>query len=217
MERSEALVYLAETGHANWEALYERFKQNLEPERVERIEKCTNPAQKKRLVCTGVLLQGLLKAQGVSADQISYEENGKPYIEGREDLFFNISHSGKMVIIALAGQPVGIDIQTTVPYKEALVNKICSMEERNLHGNDLVRHLNLIWAVKESYTKLTGKGIATELSEIGYRAGEGDDYVITFNGEDVAVGKHVFSDEIYEAFLTSKEPLNVGNLITMNL
>ena len=217
MERSVAMVYLADIVHANWEALYAQFKANLEPDRVERIEKCTNAGQKKRLVCTGVLLQGLLKAQGVTTGQIAYEENGKPYIDGKEDLFYNISHSGNKVIIVLSGQPVGIDIQATVPYKEALVNKICSMEERDAHGNDLVRHLNLIWAVKESYTKLTGQGITVELSDVGYSEKENGDLSITFKGEEAAVGKHVYSDEIYEAILTSKEDLNVGNVVKMNL
>ena len=44
-------------------------------------------------------------------------ENGKPYLHGYPEIHFNISHSGAYAVCALAGIPVGIDIQIRQPVR----------------------------------------------------------------------------------------------------
>ena len=214
MEKSEAIVYLANIKNADASALYEKFKDKIEPKRVERIENCKNDNEKKLLTVTGVLLQGILAQQGVAASMIGYGLHGKPYVKNRGDVFYNVSHSGDYVMIAVAGQPVGVDIQKPVPYKETLVNKICSFEERDKLGQEIVKHLNLVWAVKESYTKLTGEGITRELAEISFEKNDAS-LVIKDNGHDAAVGEVVYSDDLYEAVIAAREPFTISALNKM--
>ncbi len=44
---------------------------------------------------------------------------------------FNLSHSGKYVVLAIADQEVGIDIERVRPYHEATAKKIFSNEIQN--------------------------------------------------------------------------------------
>ena len=216
MEKENVIVYLADISKTDYETLYASFKANMEPKRVERIELAGNDKVKKELVATGALLQGILRGFGKKATDIAFEEKGKPYLPDCEDVYFNVSHSGNYVMIAFSGQPIGVDIQKIVPYKEALVNRICSFDERSKYSGDLIRHLNKIWAVKEAYSKLTGEGIGKDLSEVSFE-GENDDLTISDKGEPSAKGKIVFSDDIYEAVVTAKEDFFVTAINRMNL
>lgn len=216
MEKGEVYAYLADVKNANADALYANFGASMEASRKERIERCTNAREKTTLVATGALLQGVLKREGVTADMIDYGEHGKPFIKGREDLFINISHSGNYVLIALSGQEIGVDIQKPVPFKESLVNEISSMDERSKIEKDVVKRLNYVWAIKESYTKLTGEGIGKKLSEVTYD--EYEDHLDIFdNGEKSAYAVMVYSDDIYSAIITAREPFAVKNLARMSL
>ncbi len=216
MEKNNLYIYLADIKTTDGNALMEKFGQTFEPARLDRIERCTNAREKTTLIATGVLLQAALKRFGVSTADIDYKEHGKPFIKGKEDLFFNISHSGNFIMIAVSGQEIGIDIQKPVPYKEALVNKILNYEERTTHADDLVKHLNRIWAIKEAYTKLTGEGISKEFSEITYE--ENDFSLNVFDkGEPAAKGKIVYNDDLYEACVLAKEDFEVSELDKLSL
>ncbi len=216
MDSSKAIVYIADIKDTIWDGYYDRFKDLIEPKRLERIDGTGNERQKKLLLCTGALLQGVLKCHGADAKDIVYSLHGKPFLKGRDDLYFNVSHSGTLIVVALAGCEIGVDIQKPVPYKEALVNRICGPDERSEMGNAIIKSLNYVWAVKESYTKLVGTGIATELKDISFKR-DGEQLEIFVKGEKAACGYHVYSDELYETILTSKEPITVENVITMNL
>lgn len=216
MEKNQALVYIAEIKGADWQALYARFKDNLNPLRVERIENAANVGVKKELVCTGVLLQGVLRSQGASFRDFEYGPNGKPSLKDRDDVFFNISHSGNYVVIALCGQEVGVDVQKPVPYKEALVNRISTMDERSRLGDIPVKHLNYMWAVKEAYTKLTGEGISKNLADITFEKSD-ENIIISDMGENAAYGKSIISDDLYEAVIATREPLENVNVSRMAL
>lgn len=216
MESNKAIVYIADIKDTVWDGFYDRFKDLIEPKRLERINSVENEKSKKMLICTGALLQGVLKLHGGDAHDIAYDENGKPFLQGKTDLFFNVSHSGTLIVVAVAGCEIGVDIQKPVPYKEALINRICGMEERDSLGSAVIRNFNLVWAVKESFTKLTGTGIARDLKEITF-VRNGEEFDILEKGEKAAKGYHVYADELYETVLSSKEPINVENVITMNL
>lgn len=216
MEKAEVYGYLADIKNANGDALLEKFGSAIEPKRIERINACTNPKEKTKLICTGTLLQGVLRRFGVTPDMIEYAEHDKPVVKGRDDIFFNVSHSGNFVFICVSGQNIGIDIQKPVPFKETLVNQITSMEERSSEDLDVVKHLNQIWAIKESYTKLTGEGIGKKLTEVTYK--KADDHITVFdNGEEAAFSKVVYADDFYEAVVTTKEPFEMKEFAKMSL
>ena len=101
---------------------------------------------------------------------------GKPYFQDYPDFHYNISHSGKYVVCGVIcggkdPQPIGIDIQE-IPTNPEKVLKIADHffsdeEKESLHelvrGGDSSSALLLFcryWTARESYMKLTGRGLA---------------------------------------------------------
>lgn len=59
---------------------------------------------------------------------VAYEPKGKPYI-CHVPWYYNLSHSGDYVALAISDAPVGIDIQQKRPYKDSLVKRFfCEVE-----------------------------------------------------------------------------------------
>ena len=88
----------------------------------------------------------LLKRKVLGDRKICRSENGKPYCD---DVFFNISHSGKYVVLATADSEIGIDIE-----------KIRDTEKR-LFAEDFASKEEFfeMWTKKESIIKYLGKTI----------------------------------------------------------
>ena len=101
---------------------------------------------------------------------------GKPYFQDFPDFHYNISHSGKYVVCGMIcggkdPQPVGIDIQE-IPADPNRALKIADHffsdeEKESLHAlvceGDSSSALLLFcryWTARESYMKLTGRGLA---------------------------------------------------------
>ena len=106
---------------------------------------------------------------------------GKPYFQDFPDFHYNISHSGRYVVCGVIcggkdPQPIGIDIQE-IPTNPEKVLKIADHffsdeEKESLHklvrGGDSSSALLLFcryWTARESYMKLTGKGLAEPFSQ----------------------------------------------------
>ena len=98
-------------------------------------------------------------------------EGGKPYYPAFPDFHYNISHSGSYAVCAYCTQPVGIDLQKIPedPHRILLIAKrFFSSEEqealRELQGKNepeaMCRLFCRYWTARESYIKLTGRGLA---------------------------------------------------------
>ena len=61
--------------------------------------------------------------------EIARRPGGKPFFSEREDLHFNLSHSGDLALCALDGAPVGADIQIIKEWRPSLPRRVCSAEE----------------------------------------------------------------------------------------
>ena len=116
------------------------------------------------------LLGILLERAGESSDlPISRDTNGRPYIIGREDLDFNISHSEGLAVCALSvGGRVGVDTEpkiSTIPSERQsrFADKYFSDKEKAAFLAD-PDCFSRIWTAKEAYLKRDGIGISTKLS-----------------------------------------------------
>lgn len=94
---------------------------------------------------------------------IAYGAHGKPYVQNKPHIHFNLSHSGDYVLAVFAPTEVGCDIQqTTQGTREARIAArfFTEAEQQALAaGMDFYR----IWARKESYIKCIGDGMARDL------------------------------------------------------
>lgn len=117
-----------------------------------------------------LMLEGLLRERfGLeSCPEFSYERNGKPYIAGRSDIFFNISHCRKGIACVVSESPVGMDIEEIQSGWEDLAPTVLNPDELSdviRSGEPAVRFTE-IWTRKESFLKLTGEGLADNMKDV---------------------------------------------------
>jgi 4'-phosphopantetheinyl transferase len=116
--------------------------------------------QADRLRC---LAGGLLIEQAVRGKDIFFGSFGKPYVPGGP--FFNLSHSGNYVILALSEvSPLGIDIekQREDDYL-ALAEQVFHLKEMEFFLKTPGKELFFtLWTLKESYIKMTGLGFSLD-------------------------------------------------------
>ena len=98
----------------------------------------------------------------IKDDDLSYDDNGKPYCK---NIYFNVSHSGSYGVLVKGTSQIGIDIEK-VDFKHlAVVNKVCNDEEIEFINNSIERFCE-IWTIKESISKTTGKGLKENFKDI---------------------------------------------------
>jgi len=88
-----------------------------------------------------------------------YGEKGKPYLKLNNDIYFNISHSGECLVIALSDSEIGIDIERVRDVNFDIAKRFFCKEEYEYISDDKEKFFN-VWTMKESCVKYTGRGIA---------------------------------------------------------
>lgn len=103
---------------------------------------------------------------------IEIYENGKPYIKGRSDVDFNITHSAEFVgcVLSVGEGRVGIDaerIEGAVPKERqgAFIKRFFSPAEQKAIQEGKYSFSEL-WTRKEAYLKMLGIGISAKLADI---------------------------------------------------
>ncbi len=106
--------------------------------------------------------------------EISFTTNryGKPKLTSREDMHFNLSHSGNWIVCAFDKQPIGIDVEKINPGVDLNIakNYFSSVEHSDLLGKpDKYSYFFSLWTLKESFIKNVGKGLSLPLSSFSLR------------------------------------------------
>ena len=67
--------------------------------------------------------------------------------------------------MAVADSPIGVDIQDIRSFSWEIARRVCCKEELEFleRSSDRDRKFTRIWAMKESYVKMTGQGIGCDL------------------------------------------------------
>lgn len=166
-------------------AKFEFVVSNLPLVRASRIRSPKNPEDRARRLAAEVALRRLLREAGEDyrALTVAYTETGKPYFEGRRDLTFSLSHSGRIAAAALAqatpgetAPAVGVDIEA-LPRGEraerylALAERFFSpgflAELRAAPPEEAPRVFGRLWCLTEAAVKATGSGA------LDFKAAEG--------------------------------------------
>ena len=156
------------------------------------------------IICRTVLKFLLAKQTGLNVNKIVLDKysNKKPYLPSHPSVFFNVTHAGNYAVIAIAKEPVGVDIEyinKDFDYKELLSSIFSNPEvDEVLNSNDKQRTFYKLWTRKEAIVKATGKGIDDHFPEIvtldGYHHMRPE---LLGNIE----GLHVFSFELNEDYI----------------
>lgn len=99
--------------------------------------------------------------------EIEKDLNGKPIIKGSCNHFFNISHSGNWIICVVDTECIGIDIEKIEVIDVKKFGSIYTTNEYNriLSSNTPIELFYRLWTIKESFTKLIGRGLQIPLND----------------------------------------------------
>ena len=104
-----------------------------------------------------------------------YGKEGKPYLRDMP-FYFNLSHSGEYVLCAVSTEEIGADIQQHCGKDVGKLARRFFPEREwtalERAGEERERLFYRLWARKEAYGKLTGKGVADALG-VDLLPGEG--------------------------------------------
>lgn len=121
-----------------------------------------NDAYEHNSVKRVILQSGALEMEMPDVN-FAYGNDGKPYFSNYPQFHFSISHSGDYAVCAVSEKEVGVDIQEIRPVKTDIAKRFFTEDEKAWIAQD-ARHFFRIWSAKESYVKLTGRGMAEGLT-----------------------------------------------------
>lgn len=187
-------------------------------ERKDKAAQLKNPADQRRCIGAGLLLNGMLAAhlsesgemenaacadccpagsdRGVETSETSqYKEiltydlinimehyrkeldypigfckNGKPCFTQHPEIYFNLSHSGTVVVCCVSNRPVGIDVEGGRPCRLKVAERFFSERERAwMEEAETEQRFFRLWTLKEAYSKADGAGISLGIGRAHFR------------------------------------------------
>jgi 4'-phosphopantetheinyl transferase len=153
----------------------------LNPRELERADRFRVPQAARRFIAARAVLRSLVgraTENDPAAVEFEYGERGKPSVAGAP--FFNASDSGETVVVALASNDIGVDVEClrSVPNLDRLARRICTDFEleqmATIPDGDHDATLLRLWTFKEAALKAVGLGLPGGMRnvEVDFRPGQ---------------------------------------------
>ncbi len=185
----------------------EGFAAILNSEEIKRAGRYLHLHDKNRfIIARGATRRILGKYLNVSPEAIEFEpgDNKKPFIKNAP-LFYNISHSGDRIVLAVSPSAVGIDteqINLDFDFHDIMAEYFSPEEASFIAETDSVSRFFRLWTRKEALTKATGKGLDEDLK-----------YIPALDGEHSIQNRMIGSAENW---VTSSFSLDGGNIASVS-
>ena len=142
----------------------ERLLDLVGAKRQKKVIRYCRPDDRKRSLGAGIIIKKILDENGLSESSLKYLENGKPVVE-KQKLYFNVSHAGDYVVGVLSDHEVGCDIEKKedAPLEIARHYFTPGEYEYIKSADDKDKAFFTLWTLKESYMKMTGRGMSQPL------------------------------------------------------
>ena len=116
-------------------------------------------------------------------------EHGKPFFMQNNGLHFSFSYTKDAALIALAEQPVGIDIEKIRPHRMRFTQNIGTPHELDVlrAAPDDLELFYTFWTRKEAWVKLTGSGLTVPLNSFDVWEGPAAARLSTFQKDDYCI------------------------------
>lgn len=154
------------------EKLFARKRELLSPYRQQKLAVLKHAKDKNRSLGAGVLLDHALAPYGLKEREMEYEfgEWGKPALKYYPDIHFSLSHSGGYAICSIGDKPVGNDIELVKHGRMKVADRFFAREELDWmyavqDEEEITRRMFRIWTMKESFLKVTGRGMSLSLKD----------------------------------------------------
>ena len=134
--------------------------------RKEKIDFYKFKKDKKLSAGAYLLLKKLLDEEKITNPIFKTEKYGKAYISNYDNIHFNLSHSGKIVLCAISDMEVGVDVEYIDPEIDLDIAKhyfYNSEYETIINSDNPSDEFFKYWVLKESYMKYTGLGMNLKL------------------------------------------------------
>lgn len=155
-------VAYCDVSNLNLEIAYRLLPEN----RKQKVNDFRFEKDKKLSAGAYLLLNKLLEEENITNPIFKIHKYGKSYISNYDNIYFNLSHSGKMVACAISDREVGIDIEYNDPEIDLNIAKhyfYNSEYENIIKSKKPSDEFYNYWVLKESYMKYTGLGFYLEL------------------------------------------------------
>ena len=161
----------------------------------EKAMKYKNEIDQIRSLASSYLVNSL------SNEPLLFNDMGKPFFENGP--YFNISHSGKYIVMAVSDKEVGVDIEENVEKNMSSLIRIFNEAEARM----IKEHADFyyLWCAKESLIKCIGSSIS-HVKEIPGLPLNG---LKTFKGKDYQCKTFVYEKHIISITRESKEEFEV--------
>ena len=168
---------------------------NLSEEQKEKALQFKNEKDQARSLISSYLINSL------SSEKLLKKELGKPYFENGP--FFNVSHSGKYIVMAISENEVGIDIEENVEKDMSSLIRIFNEAEAKM----IKEHADFyyLWCAKESLIKCFCGSIG-QIKEVPSLPLNG---LKTFKGKDYQSQTLLFDKHIISITNEGKEPFEI--------
>lgn len=102
-----------------------------------------------------------LEYQMTVLPEIARGAHGKPYFSAYPQIAFNYSHCRGGILCGVSSKQIGVDIETTRPYKERVARRVCHPKEWEFlqKTENPALFFTKLWVCKEAYGKYTGAGV----------------------------------------------------------
>ncbi len=167
MKMHKTKVYVGNTACLKDARLFGELYQTVSPDRQRKIDAFLFEKDKRLSLAAELILQKGLSDAGISRYTLEYGAFGKPYIRG-ENVHFNLSHSGNMVMCAISDQEVGCDVEKVTDVELEIAKRFFFSTEYDAIAaakSALARRELFFryWTLKESFMKATGLGMRLAL------------------------------------------------------
>ncbi len=136
--------------------------------RQKKVDRFRFEKDKKLSAGAYLLLDKLLKEENITNPILKTGKYGKAYISNYENIYFNLSHSGKLVACAISDSEVGVDIEYNDSKIDLNIAKhyfYNSEYESIINSQNSSEEFFKFWVLKESYMKYTGLGFNLPLDK----------------------------------------------------
>lgn len=168
-------------------------------EKIERLIRYRNLSDRKNGIYGDILVRILLSQHcGIPFEEVVVKTgtNGKPFMLNLPSFEFNISHTAGALVVALAEDPIGIDVEKVRAVDISIAKRFFSQQELTFvmqADGDQNRRFFDIWTKKEALIKCSGQGLSVDLRLADVTASSAlgslstltiDDYIISICSAD---------------------------------
>jgi 4'-phosphopantetheinyl transferase len=138
---------------------------------------------------------------------LSNDQGGKPFLlDNSSGIYFNISHSGNWVLVALADGEIGIDIEKIkIGFQFCDLTEECFSKKEQVYISSSKNQLHafyVLWTRKEAFIKACGFGLGKNLKNLEIL----DECLDSGMGDEIWKIRSIpFSEEYAAACVYSKE------------